>query len=106
MFAVPKLLVCPIYLLIFIPSTALIYLDLNSLPLAIKALFYAIQYCHPILASKAVVSGDYGTVVFGIVYVAIFTVVIMYIASRLFATDKILTAKLKFNKGKAKRLSE
>lgn len=85
---------------------ALIYLDLNSLPLAIKALFYAIPYCHPILASKAVVSGDYGTVVFGIVYVAIFTVVIMYIASRQFATEKILTAKLKFSKGKAKRPSE
>ncbi len=95
-----------IYPLIFIPSMALIYLDLNSLPLAIKALFYAIPYSHPILASKAVVSGDYGTVVFGIVYVAIFTVVIMYIASRLFATEKILTAKLKFGKGKAKRPSE
>jgi ABC-2 type transport system permease protein len=95
-----------IYPLIFIPSMALIYLDLNSLPFAIKALFYAIPYSHPILASKAVVSGDYGTVVFGIVYVAIFTVVIMYIASRLFATEKILTAKLKFGKGKAKRPSE
>lgn len=82
---------------------ALIYLDVNSLPLALKAVFYAIPYSHPILASKAVVTGDYGTVVFGIVYVAIFTVVIMYIASRLFATEKILTAKLRFRKGKAKQ---
>lgn len=83
-----------IYPLIFIPALALIYLDFNSLPLALKAVFYAIPYSHPILASKAVVTGDYGTVIFGIVYVAVFTVVIMYIASRLFATEKILTAKL------------
>ena len=95
-----------IYPLIFIPAMALIYLDVNSLPLAVKAIFYAIPYSHPILAAKAVVTGDYGTVVFGIVYVAIFTIVIMYIASRLFATEKILTAKLKFGRGKAKEHSE
>ena len=87
-----------IYPLIFIPAMALIYLDVNSLPLALKAVFYAIPYSHPILASKAVVTGDYGTVIFGIVYVAVFTVVIMYIASRLFATEKILTAKLRLGR--------
>ena len=87
-----------VYPLIFIPALALIYLDFNSLPLALKAVFYAIPYSHPILASKAVVTGDYGTVIFGIVYVAVFTVVIMYVASRLFATEKILTAKLRLGK--------
>ncbi len=91
-----------IYPLIFLPSMALIYLDVNSLPLALKAVFYAIPYSHPILASKAVVTGDYGTVVFGIVYVALFTIGIMYVASRLFATEKILTMKFKLGKGKAK----
>jgi ABC-2 type transport system permease protein len=95
-----------VYPLIFIPSLALVYLDVNSLPFAVKAIFYAIPYSHPIIAAKAVVTGDYGIVVFGIVYVAIFTVVIMYIASRLFATEKILTAKLRFGKGKTKQTSE
>jgi len=95
-----------IYPLIFIPSLALVYLDVNSLPFVIKAIFYAIPYSHPIIAAKAVVTGDYGTVVFGIVYVALFTVVIMYIASRLFATEKILTAKLKFGKSKPKQSSD
>ncbi len=61
---------------------------MHSLPFAIKAVFYVIPYSYPILTAKAVVSGDYGTVVFGIVYVAIFTVVIMYIVSGLFATEK------------------
>jgi ABC-2 type transport system permease protein len=91
-----------IYPVIFIPAMALMYLDINSLPTVVKAIFYAIPYSHPIIASKAVVLGDYATVVFGIIYVAAFTIVIMYIASRLFATEKILTAKLRFKRRGAK----
>jgi len=94
-----------IYPLIFIPSMALIYLDINSLPAAVQAVFYAIPYSQPIIASKAVIAGDYLTVVLGIVYVAAFTVVIMYIASRLFATEKILTAKLMLGKKNQKKQS-
>jgi ABC-2 type transport system permease protein len=95
-----------IYPLIFIPSLALVYLDANSLPLALKAVFYAIPYSHPIIASKAVITGDYATVLFGIIYVAFFTIIIMYIASKLFATEKILTAKLRFGKNKIKKNGE
>jgi ABC-2 type transport system permease protein len=89
-----------IYPLIFIPALALIYIDINTLPDVFKAIFYAIPYSHPIIASKAVVMGDYTTVIFGILYVTAFTIIIMYIASRLFATEKILTAKLRFGKNK------
>ncbi len=87
-----------IYPLIFIPAIALMYIDINTLPDVFKAIFYAIPYSHPIIASKTVVLGDYTTVIFGIIYVTIFTVVIMYLASRLFATEKILTAKFRFGK--------
>jgi ABC-2 type transport system permease protein len=92
-----------IYPLIFLPAMALIYLDINSLPMALQAVFYAIPYSQPIIASKAVVTGDYLTVIFGIIYVAAFTVVIMYVASRLFATEKILTAKLMLGKKGSKK---
>ncbi|MCW4053541.1 MAG: ABC transporter permease [Candidatus Bathyarchaeota archaeon] len=95
-----------IYPLIFIPSMALMYLDVNTLPLAVKAVLFAIPYSQPIIASKAVIMNDYATVVFGIIYVAAFTIVIMYIASRLFATEKILTAKLKFRRKGRSRKSE
>jgi ABC-2 type transport system permease protein len=95
-----------IYPLIFIPAMALIYLDITTLPSALQAVFYAIPYSHPIIASKAAVTGDYGIIIFGIIYVAVFTVVIMYIASRLFATEKILTAKLKLGKTKPKEQTE
>jgi ABC-2 type transport system permease protein len=44
-------------------SIALIYLDINTLPFAFKAcLVYAIPFSHPVIASKAVIMGDYWTV--------------------------------------------
>lgn len=85
-----------VYPLLFIPSLLMIYVDFNSLPIWSRAVLFAIPYSHPVLASKAVTMGDYWTVVWGIVYVSLFTIGIMYAASRLFATEKILTAKLKF----------
>ena len=95
-----------LYPIIFIPALALIYLDINTLPIALKAVLYAIPFSQPIIASKAIIFGDYSTVIFGIIYVAAFTMVIMYIASRLFATEKILTAKLKFRLRKTKKAAE
>jgi ABC-2 type transport system permease protein len=85
-----------IYPIVFIPSLLLMYVDINSLPLALRIIIYAIPFSHPIIAAKAVTMGNYWTALWGIVYVAAFTLVIMYAASRLFATEKILTAKLKF----------
>jgi ABC-2 type transport system permease protein len=87
-----------VYPLIFIPSLALMYLDINTLPLALKAVLFAVPYSQPVIASKAVITGDYLTAGLGIIYVTVFTIVIMYVASRLFATEKILTAKLRFKR--------
>jgi ABC-2 type transport system permease protein len=58
------------------------------------------------IASKAVIMNDYPIVVFGIIYVAVFTLVVMYIASRLFATEKILTAKLKLKRRGFRKTAE
>jgi ABC-2 type transport system permease protein len=88
-------LVSYIYPLIFIPSLVLMYVDINTLPVWLKLILYAIPFSQPIIASKAVIMGDYLTAGLGIVYVVAFTLIIMYIASRLFATERILTAKLK-----------
>lgn len=85
-----------IYPFIFIPALALMYINVNTLPLALQIVLFAIPYTHPIIASKSVVMGDYTTPILGIVYVSAFTLIVMFAASRLFATEKILTAKLKF----------
>jgi len=89
-------LVSYVYPFLFVPALALMYLDINVLPFWLRAVFYAIPFSQPIIASKAVTMGDYLTAGLGIIYVTAFTLVIMYAASRLFATEKILTVKLRF----------
>lgn len=95
-----------IYPLIFIPALAIMYLDVNTLPFALKAVLFAIPFSQPVIASKAVIVGDYLTVALGIVYVTAFTLVVMYVASRLFATEKILTAKLRFGRGRSAKVEK
>ena len=87
-----------IYPLIFIPMFLLMYTDVFSLPLPLQILILAIPYSHPILAARAAVTGNYLMAIGGIAYVSIFTVVILYVAAKFFATEKILTARIKFRK--------
>jgi ABC-2 type transport system permease protein len=84
-----------IYPIIFLPTFALMYIDAGALPYALRLVLYAIPFSHPIIVSKAVIMGDYVTPTLSIFYVSFFTLALMYVASRLFATEKILTAKLK-----------
>jgi len=87
-----------IYPLIFIPMFLLMYLDVSSLSLPLQILIFAIPYSHPILAARAAITGDYTIAIGGIIYVSIFTVAILYVAARFFATEKVLTARIKLRK--------
>ena len=92
-----------IYPLIFVPSFVLMYLDVSLLPLPLQLFILGIPFSHPVLASKAVIMGDLLTAALGILYVSAFTVIVLYIAAKLFATEKILTVKLQIKKLRRKR---
>lgn len=92
-----------IYPLMFIPMILLMYSDISTLSLPLKILILAIPYSYPILTARAAVTGDYFLAIGGIAYVTIFTVIILYIAARFFATEKILTAKIKLRRFRWKR---
>ncbi len=94
-----------LYLFIMMPMFVVMFTGFHSLPLAIKAVLLAIPYTHPMLAAQATLTGDYLMAVSGVVYVAFFTVALLYVAARLFATEKILTAKLKFKGLRLRRKS-
>jgi ABC-2 type transport system permease protein len=85
-----------LYVLIMLPMFIVIFAGYNTLPLILKLVLFAIPYTHPMLAAQATITGDYLTAVIGVAYVAIFTVTLLYAAAKLFATEKILTAKLRF----------
>ncbi|MGQ9460184.1 MAG: ABC transporter permease [Candidatus Bathyarchaeaceae archaeon] len=91
-------LVGPLSMLFIFPMFFTMFTDIYALPLPLMIALLAIPFTHPMLASRAAFTGDYLTAILGIVYVSIFTIVVLYIAARLFGTEKILTAKLKFRR--------
>jgi len=91
------------YVVLFVPMIFLMYTDVSMLPLALRLVLLAIPYTHPMLAARASFTGDYTTAILGIVYVTAFTVVVLYIAAKIFTTEKILTMRLRLRRRKVKR---
>ena len=91
-------LVGPLSTLLVFPMIFMMFTDINTLPFPLRIILYAIPFTHPMLTSKITFTGDYLTAIIGIIYVSIFTLAVLYIASRLFGTEKILTAKLTLRK--------
>jgi len=88
-----------LYVPIFIPALILMFVDISQLPTAVQTAILAIPFTYPVLAAKSMYTGDFALVMVGIVYQLIFTVIIIYIASRFFSSEKILTARLNLKKG-------
>ncbi len=84
------------------PALILVFADLNSLPTAFKFVLLALPFSHPTIAARAVILQDYGIVLGGIFYLAVFTLFVLYIAARMFSTERVITAKITFGQKKAK----
>ncbi len=84
------------------PAMILVFADLNSLPTAFKYVLLALPFSHPTIAAKAVIFGDYAIVLGGIAYLAVFTLGVLYIAARMFSTERVVTAKITFGRKRAK----
>jgi len=91
-------LVGPLSILLIFPMIFTMFTDIYALPFPLMIVLLAIPFTHPMLAARAAFTGDYVTAIIGIVYVTIFTIAVLYIAAKLFGTEKILTAKLKFRR--------
>jgi ABC-2 type transport system permease protein len=89
-----------VYLPLFIPMVVLMFANINALPLTMRIALLAIPFTHPMLAARAMITGDYFTAMWGIGYVTIFTLVILYVAARIFAMEKILTMRLRLRRRK------
>jgi ABC-2 type transport system permease protein len=87
-----------LFLPIFIPAFLLMYAPIEILPAGLQAVLYAIPFSYPSIASKALYTKDYAVVALGVVYQLIFTAVVLIIAARFFASEKIMTAKLRWGR--------
>jgi ABC-2 type transport system permease protein len=56
----------------------------------------AIPYTHTMIATKAAFLGDYFIVMRSIFFISIWTVALLYIAAKIFSTERIITARFTF----------
>jgi ABC-2 type transport system permease protein len=89
-----------VYTPLVLPIFVLMFADINTLPMALRIFLLALPFTHPVLAARATITGDYITPVLGIAYVTAFTLVILFVAARIFATERILTMRIGFRRKK------
>lgn len=88
--------ITPLMMLVMIPYFLGIFINIEAASLPIKILMYAIPFAYPFLMPKAMLFGNYGLVFFGFGYMALFAAVCIFVAARLFSSDRVLTAKLRW----------
>jgi ABC-2 type transport system permease protein len=87
---------------VFLPALFLMFGDITTLPIAIQSVLYLIPFTYPALATQALFTGNFGPIYLGLVYMAAFTFATLYIAAKVFSTERIMTARLTFNWRKVK----
>jgi ABC-2 type transport system permease protein len=88
-------LVFPITALAMISMFTTIFKDLDTLPIVLRIIAFAIPFSHPMMAMRALMVDNYWLVISGIAYTAIFTVVMVVIAVRIFNSDRLLTGSVR-----------
>ncbi|MGD2142823.1 MAG: ABC transporter permease [Candidatus Bathyarchaeota archaeon] len=78
---------------VIIPAIILMFSDLSMLPGYLQIILLVIPYTHSIVASKAAFLGNYALVLRSIGYIAAFTLVVLYVAAKIFSTERIITAR-------------
>lgn len=90
--------ITPLMMLVMIPYFLGIFLNIETASLPVKILMYAIPFAYPFLMPKAILFGNYGLVFAGFGYMALFATACIFIAARVFSTDRVLTAKLRWGR--------
>jgi ABC-2 type transport system permease protein len=78
---------------IMIPAIVLMFSDIEMLPQTVQYVMLIIPYTHSIIATKAAFLGDYFIVLRSIFFISIWTIAVLYIAAKIFSTERIITAR-------------
>ncbi|MBN1682238.1 ABC transporter permease [Candidatus Bathyarchaeota archaeon] len=78
---------------LIIPALILMFAEIEMLPPMIQWILLIIPYTHSMLATKAAFLGNYWIIFRSIIYISIFTAVVLWIAARIFSTERIITSK-------------
>ncbi|MFC1927635.1 ABC transporter permease [Chloroflexota bacterium] len=97
-------LIFPITALALISVFITMFKDFDTIPAALKVLVFAIPFSHPMMAIRALMLDNYSLVISGIAYTAVFTVIMVAVAVRIFNSDRLLTGSVRRRAGLGKLL--
>ncbi len=87
--------IAPLMFLMLIPYFISIMADINSLPIVLRLVVYLIPFTHTFGAIPNLMFGNDAIFFAGLAYQIVLLIVCLFITCRIFASDKILTMKLK-----------
>lgn len=91
-------LLMPIVFLTLIPYLISLFSDFNSLSLPVKILLWIIPFSHPFLAFQNILLGNYLPVFYGIIYMLVVFAIMVFLAARIFSSDRVLTMQLQLKR--------
>lgn len=81
----------PISVLAMIPMFITMFVGWDSIPLVGQAILFVIPFTHPMMAMNNLMFGNMDIVLWGIAYLLIFSLTMIYITVRLYKSDILLT---------------
>ncbi len=88
-------LIFPITALAMISMFVTMFKDFDTVPVIARVLVFAIPFSHPMMAMRALMLDSYSLVIGGIAYNAVFTVIMVWVAVRIFNSDRLLTGSVR-----------
>ena len=84
-------LVMPIMIAVMIPFFVTMFMDFGEMPVAAKVIMFLIPFTHSYIALTNLLSGDMIMYWGGLAYQIVFFAVCMFLAVRMFTSDKLFT---------------
>ena len=99
-------MIMPLMIMAMVPYIISMMADINTLPMALRVVVYAIPFTHTFSAMNNLMFGNTAIFFGGLAYQFVVFVICLFFALKLFNSDKILTASLNFGqKSKFKKHS-
>jgi ABC-2 type transport system permease protein len=98
-------LVMPIMILVMVPFFVTMFADISTISMPFKVLLYAIPFTHSFTSLTNMMNGNNTAVIGGLLYQIVFFIVCMFLAVRMFTTDRLFTISLNLGKKMKKKNS-
>jgi len=85
----------PLMILVMVPYFLTFFTNVDNLSLPIKIFVYAIPFSYPFIASQKLLFGNTSIFLIGVVYLLIFSLVSISIATWIISSDRIFTVRVK-----------